>query len=490
MIGHNDAGVFLDPGMTTRKAAGISSQTHVHYGPSLPYHGSPDLGKATTAYSSFQTDQAYVVSSTSNPLVLWPADSRTSPHEANTIQQSRPYTPETSPPGVSHPAPPIRRSTRGSKQSQVNPTHCKDNRISKPEQRKKNKQKGERTGKQKEPPIIHRPLSELAGGYPEVEMPNIEAYVQRSTDERVKEVIENDKNPGKIKRPMNSFMLYRKAYQNLAKALSQNHHNVISRVAGQGWALEPKHIQQQFEDWSEIEKRNHRLAYPNYKFAPAKTKKGRAQSEDRPELDDPEYVPGRNAKGNRGNSPYGQAAGTETRVTSIIAQNYPHGSPDQSQPPPSYSPPRSYSAGAQFHPHDIHHTISGRTAPMDDVLYRGAPSPAPYGRERDAYHGQPSQYPPISQYGVPEQVIDPALVAGPDATRGDDLYEYGLDVTRQWQGHEVPVTGAPVLQEDSMAPFDSVLSQDPQLGYLRGVEGSWQLEEVGEQQHQFDSWAA
>lgn len=510
MIGHNDAGVFPHPGMTTRGAADAPSQTHIYYDSSSSYHGMADLGKHTPAYS-LQADVAYMVSPIPVPSVLWPADNRQSPHEANTTKQPRAYTtPETSPPMVSHRGGgQTRRTTQVSKPRQVNSTHSKGNRVSKPAPKKKKKEKGRGEGgrpkKQDRLPVIQRPLSELAGGYPSVEVPDIAAYVERPKEDRLREVAEDKKDPGKIKRPMNSFMLYRKAYQNLAKALShEQHHNIISQVAGDGWRMEPEHVRKQFENWSTIEKENHHNTYPNYKFAPTKSsarkpKKGRADSEDGAVLDDPDWEFQRPA---RDNSRRGLAA--EATPMSIFEPFHPHGSPDpgmlHTPAPPPYTttgealpPPydNTSAAGAQYYQQHIHHPMPGRSGLVEDVMIRGTPSPAAYGDEQDAYRGPPGQYPPIAQHGVPEQVIDPSLVAGPDAARYTDFYAgFSFDADRQWQGHEMPGSGAPVLQEDSMAPLDSVLGQDPDLPFLRGNDGSWQLSEVGEQQHQLDGWAA
>jgi hypothetical protein len=73
------------------------------------------------------------------------------------------------------------------------------------------------------------------------------------------------KVPGKVKRPMNAFMLYRKAYQNLAKEYCP-HNKVVSQVCGVSWQLEPNHVRAQFADWANIERANHHKAHPSYKF--------------------------------------------------------------------------------------------------------------------------------------------------------------------------------------------------------------------------------
>ncbi len=117
-----------------------------------------------------------------------------------------------------------------------------------------------------------KPISELTQKSV-IPVVDIETYVHRSSEVRRLE-IETGKNPGKIKRPMNAFMLYRKAYQSRAKEWAdQYNHQVVSQVCGKSWPLEPEELRQQFKTWAEIERDNHHKAHPNYKFAPSKPSK-------------------------------------------------------------------------------------------------------------------------------------------------------------------------------------------------------------------------
>lgn len=80
-----------------------------------------------------------------------------------------------------------------------------DKSSSKPKKAKKEKIKAE-----KKVAKLQQPLSVLTKDWKHVPVVDIEAYVNRSAEVRRKEV-EEGKVPGKVKRPMNSFMLYRKA---------------------------------------------------------------------------------------------------------------------------------------------------------------------------------------------------------------------------------------------------------------------------------------
>lgn len=136
----------------------------------------------------------------------------------------------------------------------------------KPAPKKKKAAKGA-----KRVPKVDKPLSELTKDWHEP-MINIEEYVNRSAEDRAKE-IQTGKNPGKVKRPMNAFMLYRKAYQNRTREwCTHNNHQVVSQVCGDSWPLEPDRIRHQFTEWARIERENHAKAHPDYKFAPQKPK--------------------------------------------------------------------------------------------------------------------------------------------------------------------------------------------------------------------------
>ncbi|KAK3906214.1 hypothetical protein C8A05DRAFT_40950 [Staphylotrichum tortipilum] len=144
----------------------------------------------------------------------------------------------------------------------------RSSRVAKPAPKKKK----ERAKPAKDMPVLEDPISELTKDSL-IPIVDIDTYVHRSSDVRRQEV-ETGKNPGKIKRPMNAFMLYRKAYQSRAKEWAdQYNHQVVSQVCGKSWPLEPEELRQQFKTWAVIERDNHQRAHPNYKFAPSKPQK-------------------------------------------------------------------------------------------------------------------------------------------------------------------------------------------------------------------------
>lgn len=85
-------------------------------------------------------------------------------------------------------------------------------------------------------------------------------------------------NPNYVKRPLNSFMLYRKSQTQSAMAyavhsqLKLNHQN-ISQIIGLMWQTESKEVKDQFARFAGKEKELHRVLHPNYKFCPQKKKR-------------------------------------------------------------------------------------------------------------------------------------------------------------------------------------------------------------------------
>lgn len=133
---------------------------------------------------------------------------------------------------------------------QLKPSPKPTNRALSPKPRPK-KVKKEKIKIENRTSKLDEPLSILTRDWTHVPVVDIDAYVNRSAETRRQEV-EEGKNPGKVKRPMNSFMLYRKAYQNRTKSWClQNNHQIVSQVCGDSWPLEPENVRAQFNEWLE-----------------------------------------------------------------------------------------------------------------------------------------------------------------------------------------------------------------------------------------------
>ncbi|KAL9098461.1 MAG: hypothetical protein Q9163_005883 [Psora crenata] len=193
----------------------------------------------------------------------------------------RQYTPENSDP--------IRRTPRQARRL----IHNSFSRTpSPPRRRKAAKRDNARRSK------LEKPLSELTKHLEHVPIKDTGAWVNRSLEVRQGEI----GSDGFIKRPSNSFILYRSAYADRCREYEKsNNHQDISSMAGASWAIESPEVRKQYEDWARIERENHQAAFPDYKFQPqtqeakARKRKGKGDeaSEEASDPDDATYYGGR-----------------------------------------------------------------------------------------------------------------------------------------------------------------------------------------------------
>lgn len=121
-------------------------------------------------------------------------------------------------------------------------------------------------------PKLTVPLSELTKIYEHIPIRDMEAWSTRSLEERV---LERGKG-GRVRRPMNSFMLYRTAYAERCQVwCAQNDRQTVSSICGASWKLEPPEIKQYYVNCAMVEARNHLDAYPDYRYMPRNLEKKR-----------------------------------------------------------------------------------------------------------------------------------------------------------------------------------------------------------------------
>jgi hypothetical protein len=125
-----------------------------------------------------------------------------------------------------------------------------------------------------------RPLSVRAKEYPNVSVRDIPAFVTRTDSIRRQEAI----RAKKVKRSLNAFILYRKAYQEVAmKVAKVTDHQNVSTICAASWnVLEPEEVRDQFKEWATIESERHQLAFPQYKYKPKKSKASESTSSTSP----------------------------------------------------------------------------------------------------------------------------------------------------------------------------------------------------------------
>ncbi|KAL0766124.1 hypothetical protein CaCOL14_011322 [Colletotrichum acutatum] len=409
----------------------------------------------------------------------------------------QPYsTPDTSPPTPSRP--PDGLTTRSGLNIQkgsttIKPLAVRASRVEKSTPKKKK----ERAKSAKKVDVVKSPLSELAKEQPHIPVADIGAYVQRSSEIRMKEV-EESKTPGRIKRPMNAFMLYRKAYQNLAKSLcTQNNHQLVSQVCGAGWPLEPEHIRDQFNEWAKEERANHQLAHPGYKFTPSKPRPKAREEEDsdQGDMDDMEWNGSRASSRSRQVRKPGHG---RNEAPASIFHNYP---PLQTSPMglgvqtqsmyhysnPGKPLPAPYSqnglGGSQYYQQSVHQRQDA-TGFVEDVLIRKTPSPAMgyAAPSMDHRYDGIDHYGPMSHPDGIDPIIDPGLMGHGGHPYGD---MYGNHMLPRWTN---PLNFGDGRQEliDGMGYEESLLT-DPQIQILRGPESSWRVEEL-DSSHFTNSW--
>lgn len=157
------------------------------------------------------------------------------------------------------------RSGRSARQTD-SPFSTSRSRVTKSPAARAKKEKKSKLDKSKTPRLT-APLSVLTKDMA-TPVRDIEAWVNRPAEERVKEV---EKRNGYVTRPMNSFMLYRSAYAERTKQwCTQNNHQIVSSVSGESWPMEPEEVRNQFDLWAKTERQNHHDAHPTYKFSPSK----------------------------------------------------------------------------------------------------------------------------------------------------------------------------------------------------------------------------
>ncbi|KAI3318104.1 hypothetical protein HD806DRAFT_513123 [Xylariaceae sp. AK1471] len=116
---------------------------------------------------------------------------------------------------------------------------------------------------------LDEPLSKLAAKSKSVKVFDIDEFVRRDADWRLKGV-EGAWIPT---RPLNAFILYRKTYGKFVESLKGTANNTcVSRIVGASWRAEDKEVKDRFRRYARIEEENHRLAFPDYKYKPGKSR--------------------------------------------------------------------------------------------------------------------------------------------------------------------------------------------------------------------------
>ncbi|KAM3073239.1 hypothetical protein ACMFMG_008948 [Clarireedia jacksonii] len=398
--------------------------------------------------------------------------------------------------------------------------------VPKPKKVKKEKVKAE-----KKVARIEKPLSELTKDIDQVPVIDVETYVNRSVEERRREV-EEGKSQGKVKRPMNSFMLYRKAYQNRAKHWCLgNNHQVVSQVCGDSWPLEPDEIREKYTELARLERINHQNAHPGYKFSPtkpgsSKTSNKRKMSEDIEsdvsDLTDFDWQEGRSRVTKKSRTSASRQVQQQPVVYPTRRSAYQYSSREHSiesgyngynnspyhvvnmgSPHPSQYSQADIQSGQYYQP-NIRQNQNHLIADVGDVMMQktaasGAHSyqvSIPVGPESDImhpqqrYHGSPA----------PEPRIDPSLMAHDQGYQGSNFSEShpGMYFDSPHEAEHALYQAPYGMNGRELDPHLSYLGpeqqtdrsqiHDPHMGVLQGNHDGWQDMGAFDNSQQFDDW--
>ena len=276
---------------------------------------------------------------------------------------------------------------------------------------------------------LEKPLSELTKEMTNIAIKDMEAWVNRPVEERHKE-----KRPdGSVKRPSNSFMLYRSAYTERCRELEKSkNHQDISSVAGASWAIETTEVKAQFDGWAKTERENHQRAFPDYKFQPqsqaAKDRKRKQKTEETSEeASDPEDPTYRNGRVGLQD----QSRSTRAKKSRIAYRDYSDSpsfpSPDEIETPEPYVP---IEGGTSYFP-----SINA-VKPLPTAMDRMSQRPAYFVTNYPTAPG----FELLPPYGTP-----------PDSTEGVAYYSTTDHRTAMDYPSSSPPMGLPGISPDNLA---------------------------------------
>ena len=103
---------------------------------------------------------------------------------------------------------------------------------------------------------------------------DIEAHVHRPAAARQAEAARPSnrrKTPGRIPRPPNAFLLYRRTYDTRARAFCERlmrSQQGVSYITGVSWHLEEEEVREKFRALAEVERLGHLEAFPGWRYVP------------------------------------------------------------------------------------------------------------------------------------------------------------------------------------------------------------------------------
>ncbi|RDA85139.1 hypothetical protein CP532_1566 [Ophiocordyceps camponoti-leonardi (nom. inval.)] len=317
---------------------------------------------------------------------------------------------------------------------------------------------------------LDKPLSQHMKDKGDTEIFDVTAHVHRET--RKSEVAEG----GKVKRPLNAFLLYRKHVIVFIKKTflaeeNKNNQQVVSRICGDSWKMETDEIKAKFKRLAQEEKKMHGEAFPGYKYTPKTGKKPDNEADDTKSGDSLPKSPSASSFGGPGDPTTSSHAVRESQ-------------------PPIYRPPSQtemqdphadggYTLTPQSTQQQLHYPGYGEDFACNwnqEALAPQAPQAYDYSL------GTPANLQPRQLPVAPTEVyIDPSFL--PDMEEPVYHWHPTDDVIR---GHQSWHPQNYSLNEMGMTMPDLDIN-GAHSAYLRGAQEDWEIEQLGDS-GTFNNW--
>lgn len=318
-------------------------------------------------------------------------------------------------------------------------------------------------------------LSEIAitKGFHKDLLKKVKSHVNRSTQVRHKEP---KTSTGKPRRPLNSFILYRRTYRFLVKELrcvGKNEQH-ISILCAASWNLESEAIQELFDELADTDSYNHGKAFPGYKYAPSKGSKGG---------DEP--VKGR-ASTKTGRVTRSRKPASKTKKLHHLSEEMLQLAINEQQPPPAEAVhPQRYLTSVAFPPHSTLYA-EGYGGDYSYVVY---PDPDQYQRHYIATYGDV-----YSQGRISPPVVVHALyedTENPNGNHNEGFIDPKLLLDQSGM-HNSTSCSVAIQQRSQPAPIErsraetDMSSWDPHVTLLRGTSEDWEVVKLDERESNYE----
>ncbi len=328
--------------------------------------------------------------------------------------------------------------------------------------------------------FLRQPLSEISAESGDALVFDVDSFVHRPPEVRKQE----QKKQGKVKRPLNDFVLYRKAYSAVAKARvlseeNKNNQQLVSQICGESWGMETAAIKATFKRLANVERTKHFQAFPDYKYAPKLVKKGKGETSTKDAATTDQIV----ASSHHGSMamPSAQMLHPPNHVAYMPAANTMAMGrlPEYAPVGPYWYQPGGQQLVALYGVGQTGYPDGQDRLEHEDARARGEAPPQPTSYElQPSLQGMPAQ-------PLPDLCIDPSLL--PRA--GEPAYQY-VD-----PGECVLAAAAagpaldPELGDNFMTAMPDLDVDGAHNAYLRGTQGDWEVEFLDEGSH-FNDWMA